>query len=86
MAEVINLPARYGYTHRLVKVDDKKYQLQFDKKSTGTYRRIGFENQSPMAAYIYAIDPEGGPFLAVGTEIEGNIIKSIMNGGIIEFE
>lgn len=86
MNEIINLPARYGYTHQLIKVGDKTYQLEFDKKSTGTYRRIGFENQSPNAAYVYAIDPEGGPFLAVGTEVDGNIIKSITSGGIIEFE
>lgn len=86
MTEIINLPARYGYVHQLIKIDDKKYQLEFDKKSTGTYRRIGFEGQSPMAAFVYAIDPEGGPFLAVGTNIEGNIIKSITSGGIIEFE
>lgn len=86
MTEIINLPARYGYIHRLVKIGDKKYRLEFDKKSTGTYRCIGFEGQSPMAEFIYAIDPEGGPFLVVGTEIEGNIIKSITSDGLIEFE
>lgn len=86
MEDNIKLIARYGLTHQLKHINDKLYQLELDKNSAGTYRIIGFEGQSPITGYVYAIDPEGGPFISVGSKINNLVVKSITSNGIIEFE
>lgn len=84
MENVIELPARYNLCHKLKKVGDTLWQIEFDPKSTGTYRLIGFEGEHKIDTYVRALDPEGGPFMSVGSEIEGYIIKSITAQGLFE--
>lgn len=84
--ETIELPARYGYNHKLEHVKDDLYVLKLDPKSCGTYRVIGFENESKIGNLVSAIDPEGGPYIYVGMNIGGRIVKSITINGLIELK
>lgn len=79
MKKEIKLQSRGGVDNKLIHIEDNKYQLQ-----TPYNYRIGFE-QDPEKDIIF-IDPAGGPFMQVGTEIDGRIIKMIYPKGIIEFE
>lgn len=83
MKSEIQLNSRYGEDNRLVRVGDEdslKYRL---KPSTDTYR-VGIIEGNPDE-YSF-IDPSGGPFITIGSEIEGHKVKAIHKGGIIEFE
>lgn len=82
--EEIKLPARYGLCHKLKKVGDTLWEIEFDPKSTGTYRLIGLDGEHKIGTYVHALDPEGGPFMAVGSEIEDYVIKSITAQGLFE--
>lgn len=77
----LQLNSRYGVNNRLIQVesDPLKYKLN----SEYNYR-VGFNPESPDK--LTFIDPEGGPFITVGSKIEGHKVKAIYNGGIIEFE
>ena len=83
LQEII-LPARYGMKHKLVQDKGDLWHIEFDKNATGMYRCIGFEGEDQMGSMIYTLDPEGGPYLNVGSEIQGYLIKSITNDGIFE--
>lgn len=75
----IRLKSRYAHSdNRLVHVKANIWRLKTDYN----YRLIMYHDRSK----IQAIDPEGGPMISVGTEIEGHIVKSISATGIIEFE
>ena len=75
----IKLKSRYAHSdNRLVHIEGNKWKL----KTNYQYRLIMYMNSTD----IRSIDPEGGPFMSVGAEIEGHIIKSISADGIIEFE
>lgn len=80
----ILLPVRYGLTHKLKHLKDNLWEIEFDKNSTGTYRIIGFEGEHEVGNFVYALDPEGGPFLSVGSKIEEYTIKSISSKGVFE--
>jgi hypothetical protein len=82
--EEILLPARYQMTHKLVHQGGDLWTIEFDKKAYGNYRLIGFEGEHGVGGSVYALDPEGGPFLHVGQTIEGYTIKSITSNGIFE--
>lgn len=82
----IKLKARYGYTHQLKHIGENLWQLETDPKSNGTYRCLGFEGEKEIGPLISAIDPEGGPYICIGSEIDGKIVKSITKNGIIELE
>lgn len=77
----LQLNSRYEVNNRLVQVesDPLKYKL-----NSGYNYRAGFNPESPDK--LTFIDPEGGPFITVGSKIEGHKVKAIYNGGIIEFE
>lgn len=80
MKPEIQLHSRGGIDNRLVRVggeDSTTYEL----KTPFNYR-VGFTDDG---SYTF-IDPSGGPFMAVGSEIEGHKIKAIHEGAIIEFE
>jgi hypothetical protein len=85
MENVIKLQARYGWKHKLEQISGDCWKLVLDPKGPQSYRCIGFEHtdfkQTPCK--IYAIDPDGGPFLSVGSTIENYTIDSIMSNGII---
>lgn len=74
----IILPARYGYQHKLKYLSGNLWVLEPDSKSSGMYRIIGSPDD------IHAIDPDGGPFISIDTNIEGKTVKSITINGIIE--
>lgn len=84
--ETISLHARYGYVHKLRKTDASNWKLELDPKSSGTYRVIGFDGESKIGRFCFAIDPDGGPFLSVGDKIGNKTIKSITTNGILELE
>lgn len=84
--ESIELKARYGYVHHLMHVKDNLWSLEADPKSSGYFRVIGFEGEHGIGQFVHAIDPDGGPFMAVGDKIEGKTIKSISCNGLIELE
>lgn len=86
MNDIIYLPARYGYKHLLKHIGRNLWLFESDSKSSGTYRLIGFDGESEIGQKVYAFDPEGGPFLSVGSKIEGKVIKSISRTGIFELE
>jgi len=83
MENEIILNARYGYKHKLKHICGTYWQFESDPKSYGTYRLIGDEHGM---AHITALDPDGGPFMEVGSIIEGKVIKSISHNGVFELE
>lgn len=82
--EDIILNARYGLKHKLRHLNDNLWVIDFDPNSSGTYRIIGFKGESKVGSNVSALDPEGGPYLSVNSEIDGYIIKSIKSNGIFE--
>lgn len=86
MKEQIKLKSRYredrNYLNRIGDETSKKYLLQVNFN----YRAGIIEGDPDTYSFV---DPSGGPFMQKGTEIDGNIIKSISRGKegvIIEFE
>lgn len=81
MKSEIQLNSRGNIDNRLIQLEDSplKYKLKSE-----FYYRVGFEESNP-SIYTF-IDPAGGPFIAIGSEIEGHKVKAIHDGAIIEFE
>lgn len=84
LQEEIKIPARYGYVHKLEHIGDNLWQFKSDPNSGGYYRCIGFEGEHKVGPYIKAFDPDGGPFMSVGSTINGYTIKSITTSGVFE--
>ena len=81
----IKICGRYGYVHTLEHIKDNWWLFKCDPKSTGGCRYIGFEGEEKINYNnLYAFDPEGGPFIAVGSKIDGKTVKSITGNGIFE--
>lgn len=72
----INLPNRYNDNNYLLKVDENKYQLVTEYSC-----RIIYNDNNT----IYAIDPSGGPYLAIGSKVNNKVITDFKdtNDGII---
>lgn len=86
MRKTILLKSRYGETHRLERIGEKDSHL-FLFVPADRYYRIGID--SHINNSIEFVDPSGGPFIYVGGEVEGNIVKYISKkeqGIVIEFE
>lgn len=81
MKPEIKLKSRGSIDNRLVQLEDNP--LKFKLKTKHNYR-IGFENDSKEECTF--IDPSGGPFIAVGSKIEGHTVKAIYKDGTVEFE
>lgn len=81
MKPEIQLDSRGNIDNRLIQIEGEhlKYKLK-----TEFYYRIGFRDEN-MDECVF-IDPAGGPFIAIGSEIEGHIVKVIHKDGVIEFE
>ena len=79
MKPEIQLNSRYGIDNRLVQVEGEplKYKLKTDLNY-----RVGFNDNKE---YTF-IDPAGGPFITIGSVIEGHKVKAIYENGVIEFE
>lgn len=84
MSKVIKIRARYGYVHKLEYIGNNLWQFKPDPNSGGYYRCIGFEGQHEVGPNIKAFDPDGGPFMSVGSTIDDYTIKSITTQGIFE--
>lgn len=76
----IQLNSRGGLDNRLIQVEGEP--LKFRLKTDYNYR-VGFKDNTEKYTFI---DPAGGPFITVGSEIEGHVVKAIHKGGIVEFE
>ena len=81
MKPEIQLNSRGGIDNRLVQVEGES--LKFELKTEYNYW-VGLKDNGEDG-YTF-IDPAGGPFIAVGSEIEGHVVKAIHKGGIVEFE
>ena len=69
----ITLYNRYGYAVNLEPYEGDKWVLKLDNES-GSYVRVGYKENNKD---YYFIDPPGGPFMAVGSEIEGRKLTAI---------
>lgn len=68
MKNLYDFTSRYGETRRLVRVEDNKYILSGIIYST----RVGYnDNDKTNIAFV---DPDGGPFLAVGDHLDKDTI------------
>ena len=84
--KTINLNSRYGNKHKLEQISGNCWKLVLDPEGPQVYRCIGFENtdfSEKPPIKLKAIDPDGGPFLSVGSIVENYIITDIMSNGII---
>ena len=73
--KTIKLPNRYGLSILLEYIKDNDWKLKIPPKNP--YRIIG-DNCN-----IRAVDPPGGPFIAVGDKIENKIVVNISNDGLL---
>lgn len=80
MKETYTLPNRYGNVIKLIKIQGNTYSLVMENAEY--YRVLGDEND------IHAVDPEGGPYLHIGYELDGYEVKEIKkdNGFKITFK
>lgn len=71
----INLYNRYYKNVYLEDIGNDSYQLHGPDESF-SYMRIGFNNNVGTSDYtdINFIDPDGGPFLSVGSKLDNNLI------------
>lgn len=79
MEKEIKLESRGNLGNKLVHIEGNKYRLE-----TKFHYRTGFKDNPDKE--ITFIDPAGGPFMTVGTEINGRKIKALHKDAIIEFE
>lgn len=81
VCNVIKLNSRGGTNNKLVQINGEslKYKLE-----TEFCYRVGFKDDSMKECSF--IDPSGGPFITIGSVIEGHKVKAIYESGIIEFE
>lgn len=85
MKDIIKLKSRYiednNYLELVPDTNSKKYLLKTDYSV-----RIGRDKDSESYSFV---DLSGGPFIQIGTVIEGMTVKSIKKsdkGVLIEFE
>lgn len=83
MNSEIKLNSRGGVNNKLIRIGEED-SMKFKLKTQYNYR-IGF-NDNGDTRKIAFIDPAGGPFITVGSKIDGHIVKAIYEEGIIEFE
>lgn len=76
----INLDNRYGAKLWLERLDKGLWILNSEKKEDLGFMRIIYKENGKD---IEAIDPSGGPFLSVGTVLEGYIIEEIYPNGYV---
>lgn len=80
MKEKILLNNRYREVNylQLVNEEEKKYQMVFTNPAECGYTRVGLkENTEWEDKDYFFIDPSGGPFLTIGSEIDGYEIVKI---------
>jgi hypothetical protein len=70
--KTITLTGRYGPSAELTQIADNRWKL----KSIDTLCRYGVEGDK-----LIFVDPGGGPFICIGTELEIGTVKSIESIG-----
>lgn len=80
MKPEIQLDSRGNIDNRLIQIEGEP--LKYRLKTEFNYR-IGLDEIPDRCDFI---DPAGGPLIAVGSRIDGHIVKAIYINGIIEFE
>ena len=75
--EKIKLYNRDGNNLWLEKTVDSYWKLRSDESTSLLGVQISFESDGS----IYSVDPSGGPYLAVGTVLEGYRITEIETDG-----
>ena len=80
MREIILKSRHRDIATKLCQISDSVYEVH----TNSMYTRIGYGADDN----IEYIDFEGGPFIGIGSNIEGNIVKNITkdNNFLIEFE
>lgn len=75
--EIINLFNRDGAKMHLVSEDNKLFTFNVDEshKWVLEHCRVGFMEDNKTYDFV---DPSGGPFLQVGTKIDGRLIEAIV--------
>ena len=73
--KTIKLPNRYGLPILLEHIKDNDWELKIPPKNP--YRIIGNKGN------IRAVDPSGGPFIAIGGKIENKIVVNISDNGLL---
>lgn len=75
--EIINLHNRDGAKLHLVSEDGKLFKFNVDEshKWVLEYCRIGLMEDNKTYDFV---DPSGGPFLQVGTKVDGRLIEAIV--------
>lgn len=81
MKPEIQLNSRGGLDNRLVQVEGEP--LKFRLKTDYNYRVGLIDGNSENYSFI---DPAGGPFITIGSEIEGHVVKAILIDGTVVFE
>lgn len=81
MKHEIQLNSRDGTNNKLVQIEGEPLKFKLEIKY---YYRVSLKGNGEEG-YTF-IDPAGGPFITIGDEIEGHVVKAIHNGGVIEFE
>lgn len=75
----IKLGNRYTKYITLKNIGENEYKFDLDKLH---YMRYIYKDKKTVAA----IDPEGGPYLAVGDTVNDKVITSISKDGVITLE
>ena len=76
----ISFRNRYNVEIKLILIDESKslYKLYISNPKEYDYLRVGLLEGKTWEDKEYSfIDPSGGPFLCVGSEVEGMIISRI---------
>ena len=75
--EIINLYNRDGAKMHLVSEDNKLFRINVDEshKWVLEHCRIGLMQDNTTYDFV---DPSGGPFLQVGTKVDGRLIEAIV--------
>lgn len=75
--KIFKLENRYGYDVHLEHIDINTYKLIVDKNCNYFSVGGGVSVDYNISNYEY-IDPEGGPFISIGTDVgDGNVIERI---------
>ena len=80
MKQEIKLGNRYRAVNKLVLIDEEKGKYKFVCSNPQDYEwlRIGLKEGGTWEDNdFYFIDPSGGPFITVGSELDGQIVEKI---------
>ena len=80
MKERIDLYNRYKANIWLQHIDEDLWKLSSSNPEDLQYMRVIYNEDNKG---IFAIDPSGGPFLSVGSQIEQYTIKEIILEGFV---